>query len=165
MNKIDIQLLYEYNQWANNRILTASSVLTEELFTKDLSSSHCSIHETLTHILSAEWSWLMRWRGISSTGILNSSDFINIEVLKIKWEVVEKEQIDFIKGLTDESLMMVLSYVNAIGQEWKYTLGQMMQHVANHSSYHRGQVTTMLRQLKVAAVPLDFLVFIDMKLK
>jgi uncharacterized damage-inducible protein DinB len=55
------------------------------------------------------------------------------------------------------------SYINTKGEEWKYPLEQMMQHVVNHSSYHRGQVTTMLRQLGVEAVPTDFLVFIDVK--
>ena len=55
MNKKDIQLLYKYNRWANNEILQASSVLTDEQFTKDLASSLQSVQGTLTHILWAEW--------------------------------------------------------------------------------------------------------------
>lgn len=163
MNENDIQLLYEYNRWANARILAAASALTEEQFTKDLSSSHRSVCDTLVHILSGEWIWLMRWQGISPTSMLDPADFPSVHSLRTKWAEVESEQADFINRVTNDSLAMVIAYVNTMGEGWKYPLGQMMQHIVNHSSYHRGQVTTMLRQLGAEAVPLDFLVFIDMK--
>ena len=70
----------------------------------------------------------------------------------------------FIRQLTDGSLLEVITYVNAQGEGWKYPLWQMVLHLSNHSSYNRGQATTMLRQLGVEAVPLDCLVFIDEKL-
>lgn len=109
MNQQDIQLLYEYNRWANAQVLKASSTLTEEQFTEDLSSSHRSVRATLTHMLAVEWLWLMRWKG----------------------------------------------------EAWQYPLWQMMQHVVNHSSYHRGQVATLLRQLGAEPAPTDFLLFFD----
>jgi len=162
MSKKDIQILYEYNHWADDRILAAASALTEEQFIKDLSSSYCSMRDTLVHILSAEWIWLMRWKGISPKVMLNPVDFPNINVLKVKWAEVKKDQANFLNKVTDESLAKVITYVNTLGVEYNYSLGQMMQHVVNHSSYHRGQVTTMLRQLGAAAVPTDFLIFIDL---
>jgi uncharacterized damage-inducible protein DinB len=55
MNKQDVQLLYEYNRWANAQVLAASSRLTEEQFTRDLSSGHRSVRDTLAHILAADW--------------------------------------------------------------------------------------------------------------
>lgn len=163
MSKKDIQILYEYNHWADDRILAAASALTEEQFIKDLSSSYCSMRDTLVHILSAEWIWLMRWKGISPKVMLNPADFPNINVLKVKWAEVKKDQANFLNKVTDESLAKMITYVNTLGVEYNYSLGQMMQHVVNHSSYHRGQVTTMLRQLGAAAVPTDFLIFIDMQ--
>jgi uncharacterized damage-inducible protein DinB len=97
--------------------------------------------------------------------MFNAADFPNAAVLKTKWAEVENEQTDFVNSLTDESLERVIAYTNTNGEVWQYSLGMMMQHVVNHSSYHRGQVTTMLRQLGAEAVPLDFLVFIDEKSK
>jgi uncharacterized damage-inducible protein DinB len=165
MNKRDIQLLYEYNRWANARVLAVVSALDLEQFTRDLSGSFHSVRDTMTHILAGEWIWLRRWKGESPKTMFNAADFPNAAVLKTKWAEVENEQTDFVNSLTDESLERVIAYTNTNGEVWQYSLGMMMQHVVNHSSYHRGQVTTMLRQLGAEAVPLDFLVFIDEKSK
>jgi uncharacterized damage-inducible protein DinB len=163
VNQKDIQLLYEYNRWANARMLDVASELTAEQLTRDLSSSHYYVRDTLVHILSGECIWLMRWQGTSSKAIFNPADFPHVSMLRTKWAEVERGQTDFIHTVTEESLGTVIAYINTMGEEWRYPLGQMMQHVVNHSSYHRGQVTTMLRQLGVETVPTDFLVFIDIK--
>lgn len=163
MNKKDIQLLYEYNRWANARILDAVSALTNEQFTRNLPSSYCSVRDTLVHVLSAEWIYLMRWQGISPKAMFNFTDFPNIELLKAKWVEVESHQTRFLQTVTEESLGTVIAYINTKGEKWKYPLWQMMQHVVNHSTYHRGQVTTMLRLLGAETTATDFLVFIDTK--
>jgi uncharacterized damage-inducible protein DinB len=164
LDKKEIELLYEYNRWANDRILNAASKLTTDQFVKDLSNSHPSVRDTLTHILSAEWIWLMRWQGISPKTMLDSANFPTVSSLRTKWAAVEKDQMDFIRKVTDESLGKVIVYTNPKGEERKYLLQHMMQHVVNHSSYHRGQVVTMLRQLGVEAIDTDFIVFINMKM-
>ena len=165
MNQSDIQLLYEYNRWANARILDVVSRLSAEQFTADFSSSFRSVRDTVTHILSAEWIWLRRWKGASPTAMLHPADFPDLVALRAKWAEVEKEQMDFVEQLTDESLVSLLAYTNTKGERWEYPLGQMMQHVVNHSSYHRGQIISFLRQLGAEAVATDFLVFIDIKAK
>jgi uncharacterized damage-inducible protein DinB len=74
---------------------------------------------------------------------------------------VESEQQAFLKSLTDELLEKCVSYENLQGERWEYSLAHMMQHLVNHSSYHRGQVVTLLRQLGQTPPTTDFLVFID----
>jgi len=162
MNKKDTQFLYEYNRWANARMLDAASGLTTEQLTRDLSSSYHSVRDTLVHILSGEWIWLRRWQGTSPKAMLNPADFPSVGSLRAKWAEVERDQTAFIHQLTDEALETAITYTNTRGEHWTYPLGHMMQHLVNHSSYHRGQVTTLLRQLGAEAVPLDFLIFIDM---
>lgn len=161
MNTKDIQLLYEYNRWANARVLDAASVLTREQFTKDLGSSYRSVQDTLTHIISGEWIWLRRWKGTSPKAMFDPADFPNLDSLRTKWVEVEREQAEFVQGVTDESLKKVMAYVNTQGETWQYPLAYAMQHLVNHSSYHRGQVMAMLRQLGAEAIATDFLVFID----
>ena len=68
---------------------------------------------------------------------------------------------DFVAGVIDESLASVIGYTNTKGEEWKYPLWQMMQHVVNHSSYHRGQAATFMRQLGAEPAPTDFLILFD----
>jgi uncharacterized damage-inducible protein DinB len=163
MNKQDIEYLYEYNRWANARVLDAVSKLTPEQFARDLQSSHRSVRDTLAHILAAEWIWLERWKGVSPGALLTPADFPTVESLRTRWAVVKGDYAEFINGATDESLATVIAYTNTSGEEWAYPLGQMLQHVMNHSSYHRGQVATMLRQLGAEANPVDLLVFMDVK--
>jgi uncharacterized damage-inducible protein DinB len=90
MNKRDIQLWYEYNRWANAEVLAAATTLTAEQFKRDLSSSYGSVRDTLVNILSAEWSWLMCWHGISPLGGFEASEFPDIETLKAKWTEPDK---------------------------------------------------------------------------
>jgi uncharacterized damage-inducible protein DinB len=161
MNPKDFQTLYQYNRWANGRVLEAVSKLTAEQFTRDLSNSFGSVRNTLTHIMGAEWVWLRRWKGTSPKSFHDPAEFPNIQTLRAKWVEIEREQIEYINSLTDESLATMITYVNFKGESWTYTLWQMLQHLVNHSTYHRGQVTTMLRQLGAAPAATDFLLFFD----
>lgn len=161
MNRHDVQYLYEYNKWANARVLDAVSKLTPEQFTRDLQSSHGSVRDTVAHILAAEWIWLERWKGVSPPALLDPSDFPTVDAVRTRLTSVESECAQFIDGLTDQSLGVLITYTNTRGEQWTYPLGQMLQHVANHSSYHRGQVVTMLRQLGAGVVPVDLLVYMD----
>ena len=163
MNKQDVGYLHDYNRWANRRLIETVSKLTPEQFTRDLRNSHCSVRDTLAHILAAEWIWLERWKGVSPRSLLNPSDFGTVDSLKTRWAEVEKDYSEFTSRLSDELLTKVISYRNTKGEEWAYPLGQMIQHVMNHSTYHRGQVTTLLRQLGAAVLPLDLLVFMDLR--
>lgn len=161
MNKNDIVHLYNYNRWANARTFDAAAKLTPEQFTEDMHSSHRSVRDTLAHILAAEWIWLERWNGTSPNGLLDPADFPTLESIRIRLNEVEEGCRGFVDGLTDQSLETVVAYTNTKGEVWKYPLGHMLQHVANHSSYHRGQVTTMLRQLGAEAVSVDLLYYED----
>lgn len=161
MTKNDIAYLYKYNRWANGRTFDAASKLTPEQFTKNLGSSHASVRDTLAHILAAEWIWLERWNGTSPKSLFEPTDFPTIGSIKTRLDEVEDGIDRLTSGLTEESLDNVVAYINTKGEEWKYTLGHMMLHLANHSTYHRGQVTTMLRQLGADVIPVDLLYFED----
>src|SRR5712664_3422972 len=62
MNKDDIQLMYEYDRWANDRVLRAAAALSEEQFTRDLGGSFRSLRDVLVHIIGGEWGWLTYWK-------------------------------------------------------------------------------------------------------
>lgn len=156
-----IQELYRYNRWANDRMFEAVSSLTQAEFTKNLASSHPSVRDTLTHIVWAEWIWLQRWKGTSPQAVFKGKDFPHVGTLRARWLDVEIEQRAFIETMTTEGLLGLVQYVDLQGQTWRYLLWRQMYHVVNHSSYHRGQVTTMLRQLAARPTPTDFLVFHD----
>lgn len=158
-----MQTLYEYNRWANARILDAAAKLTAEQFARDLRSSHRSIKDTLVHLMSGEWIWLMWWQGKSPKAMLAPAEFPTQDALRARWAAIEREQAEFVGNVTDESLHQEIRFVDTQGGSYSYLLWLMMQHVVNHSTYHRGQVVTMLRQLGGEPPDTDFLMFYDMK--
>jgi uncharacterized damage-inducible protein DinB len=167
MNKDDIQLLYEYDRWANNRVLQAASALSAEQFTRDLGGSFCSVRDTLVHIVSGEWGWLEYWKSTSYSpafltdlrnrrdALFNPDMFPNIAAVRSRWEEVRKEQTEFVNRLTNEALGKMLPIRGT-----QVKLVHLMQHLANHSTYHRGQVTLMTRQLGAEPLATDFHVFL-----
>ena len=176
MTKDDIQLLFEYDRWANNRVLQAASALSTEQVTRDLGGSFHSVRDTLLHIISGEWGWLTFWREPSpdSAFVKNLWDrmdalfqaraFPDVAAVKAKWTEVEQEQIAFVNGLTDEALQRMLpmgsssrSFRSRVTQ---LSLAHLMQHLANHSTYHRGQVASMMRQLGAKPLATDFHLFL-----
>lgn len=161
----DIQLLYEHDWWANEQMLDAVGALNHEQFTKNMATSHVSVHGTLVHTLAAEWIWLARCKGHSPARLFDPAEFPTLESVREKWDEVKRDQKSFIEGLSEADLDSIIAYTNTKGEQWQYPLGQIMQHVTNHSSYHRGQVTTMLRQFGAKAVMTDFLAYIDEKNK
>ncbi len=161
MDLATIGALYRYNSWANERVLDAASLVPEADFTRDLKSSHGSMRDTLAHIVWAEWIWLRRWKGDSPTLVFPPSDFPNASSLRDRFRVVDGERSTFLRELPAERLAQTMEYTNLKGEVWRYPLWQQLHHVANHSTYHRGQVTTMLRQVGADAVATDLLVYYD----
>jgi uncharacterized damage-inducible protein DinB len=157
----EVSRLFAYNRWANGRTLEPVSELTVEEFNRKLGGSFPSVRETLAHIYAAEWIWLERWNGRSPRGLSSEQEVPTLEALKEKWSLVEEECRDLVGGLTKARMAEIVSYVNVKGESWSYPLGEMLTHLVNHSTYHRGQVATMLRQLGKKPLSTDYLVFLD----
>src|ERR1051325_9014502 len=163
MNTRDLQLQYDYHRWANARTLEAVSKLSAEQFLRTLVNRYASVRDTLTHMLWAEWIWLGRWQGDSPQEVFDPADFPTLDRLKERWAEVEGQQSAFVEAVSDEALRKKMAYVNLRGETWEYELWQMMMQVVSHSTYHRGQVTTLLRQLGAEPLMTDFLYYFDLR--
>ena len=161
MDMETIGALYRYNSWANEQVLDAASRVTEADFIRKLESSYGSIRDTLTHIVWGKWLWLQRWKGLSPTLVFSPVDFPNAESLRERLDTVVAERAAFLRDLSAERLLQPVEYRNTKGEVWRYPLWQQLYHVVNHSTYHRGQVATMLRQLGATPAATDFLVYYD----
>ncbi|HSY57950.1 MAG TPA: DinB family protein [Terriglobales bacterium] len=167
MTKDDIQLLYEFDRWANSRVLQAASTLKPEEFTRDLGGSFPSVRDTLVHIVGCEWTWLRCWKEPSPSSVFvtdswtrhndlfNPKAFPDFTAVQSKWAEVEREQIEFVNRVTDESLRRMIPV-----RKSQISLAHLMQHLANHSTYHRGQVASMMRQLAAEPLATDFAMFV-----
>ncbi|HEY7288320.1 MAG TPA: DinB family protein [Vicinamibacterales bacterium] len=160
MTPADLQTMLDYHYWARDHMLDAIGALTSEQYNKDLGSSFKSIRETAVHIYAAEWAWHSRWRGTSPTGLLSSDAFPDVAALRHAWTALEANLRDFTSSLGDSRIDTVIDYKLLSGAAGSSPFWQMLQHVVNHASYHRGQVTTMLRQLGAApAKSMDMIAF------
>ncbi|PYX97910.1 MAG: damage-inducible protein DinB [Acidobacteria bacterium] len=153
--------LYAYNTWANDRAFDAAEPLHADLLKRDLGNSFGSLHDTFTHIVGAEWIWLERWFGRWPPALLQPSEFSDRKALRSKLNQVRLDREKWISTLPEKTLGADMRYRNLRGEFYSYPLWQQLAHVVNHSTYHRGQVTTMLRQLGAAAVSTDLLLYYD----
>jgi uncharacterized damage-inducible protein DinB len=154
------RLLLAYNAWANRRLLGAAGALPGSLSERDLGTSHGSVSGTLRHIAWGEWLWLGRWQGAVPGGS-DPRDAGSLTALGRRWAEIEREQIGYVSGARTEDLERSITYENPPGTPWTYPLKEMVRHVVNHSTYHRGQVTALLRQLGHPPDPTDYLVYFD----
>jgi uncharacterized damage-inducible protein DinB len=160
VNLQDLTTMLEYHYWARDRLLDALEPLSAEQYTRDLGSSFKSIRDTATHLYAAEWAWYERWQGRSPTALIPSDRFADLAALRAAWTDNERRLRAYIDGLDDTGLTRVIEYKLLSGTAGSSQLGQMVQHIVNHASYHRGQITTMLRQIGMPPPkPLDMIAF------
>ena len=154
----------KFNCWANLRLIDAAGDLNTQQFIKNMTSSFSSIQETFVHILWAEELWLERWQGRSFIPKLNPEDYPTIDSIKKKLESIHQDQFRYLKTLNSGEVDHKASYMNFMDEKWEYSLRQMIQHMIFHSTYHRGQLTTLLRQLGLKPPTTDYLIFVKSKL-
>ncbi|MGC9972550.1 MAG: DinB family protein [Bryobacteraceae bacterium] len=154
--------LLEHNHWARDRQLQVCAKLTPEEFLAPLGASFSSIRGTLAHLVGVEWIWLERWKGRSPQALPAAAEFPTLAAITERWSAVERDLREYVAGLTEDALALPLTITNTRGQEWTYPLWQMFLHLMNHQSYHRGQVTLLLRRLGAHPPAVDFLVGRDM---
>jgi uncharacterized damage-inducible protein DinB len=119
------------------------------------------------HIIGGEWGWLTYWKTSSHSAafladlwdqhdaLFHPDAFPSLSTVRLKWEQVEKEQTEFVSSVTEEALRKMLPI-----RATQLSLPHLMQHLANHSTYHRGQVALMMRQLHAEPLATDFHVFL-----
>ena len=156
----DIADLFAYNRWANRRVLEAVEGLSGDDYARPLGGSFATLRDTLTHIHGAEWVWLERYHGRSPRALPETGE-TTLEGLREKWSLLAAEHRTFVNGLTAADLSRLISYESFQGDPFRKPLGELLVHVANHSTYHRGQVATLLRQLGSTPRATEYLIFLD----
>src|SRR5688572_15907342 len=150
MNLQDVRNLIAFHYWARNRMLEAVEALSAEQFTQELGGSFGSVRNTVVHTLSAECIWLSRWKGENPGRMLTAENFPDLATVRKAWMDQEESLRSFFAPLDDAGIQQVIRYKTLAGVDSASPLWQMLQHVVNHATYHRGQVTNFLRQLGAA---------------
>jgi uncharacterized damage-inducible protein DinB len=155
----DLQILYDYGYWANERFFDVLSQLTDEQFIQPVAGSYGSLRNTLVHMLSAEWGWLERCGGAARGPVLIASDYPTLDSVQRRWQEIEEHLRRFLANLRDEDLERSVEFSFGNGPKQVRRLGELMHHAAVHGVHHRGQIALLLRCLGHAPGNVDILLY------
>jgi uncharacterized damage-inducible protein DinB len=159
MSPSEIRNMYRYNGWANQRVLASLRSIDQERFVRHLKTSHGSIRGTVAHLASAECIWLQRWTGKPGNQMLPESDFETIEIASQRLTEFDNDLVDYVNSLSEEDLRSTKSYVTTQGKPYSNVVQDMLVHLINHSTYHRGQIAALLRQVDAVPQSTDFILY------
>ena len=149
-----------YNIWANQKLLDLILALPEEKQKQDLPSSFKSLYTTIFHMWDAESIWWQRMK--LHERIIRPSDNANSSMKDVAHGLLQQNQQwqEWVNTSTEPILDHVFQYYNQKKESFKQPIFQMLLHVFNHGTYHRGQLVNMLRQLGSEKIPeTDFIVW------
>jgi uncharacterized damage-inducible protein DinB len=139
--------LSEYNIWANDRVCSWMDKISDEQWNRIVISSFDSIYQTILHIAASEKIWLERLeKSMVSEMLTKTFNGSKWELIKT-WKEISQNFKTFIQNMPEDLLSQNLYYRNTRGEEFNQPYYQLLAHVFNHTTYHRGQVVSMLRQV------------------
>jgi len=147
MNLAYLQTLLDYHYWARDVLLDAVTELPHEQFIKPAESSFRSVRDTVAHIYAADWIWYTRWIGQAPTSLIAYDQFPDATSIRKAWKDLESNVRQLVDNLGEDGINRAFDYRLLSGAPDTAPFWQMLVHVVNHGSYHRGQVTTLMRQL------------------
>ncbi len=149
-----------YNVWANNKLFERMFALAEEQIHKEIPSSFPSLYKTVLHSLDAESIW---WQRIKLTEYVEvpsknfTGNFAELVKLSQQQSLKWKEWVD---AANENQLRHVFAYQNSKKEQFKQPVHEVLLHMFNHGTYHRGQIVTMFHQLGIDKIPgTDFILY------
>ena len=148
-----IQKHLQYNAWANQKTVEILKGVDDVALDTELKSSFPTIRKTLMHVWDAQQIWLLRLEGQPTTK-WPSQDFTGDTAELYRRYLEDSKAIaDFIAAKDRAFLDSHISYKNMKGLEFTSNVEDILFHVVNHGTFHRGQIITMLRELGFTSFP------------
>lgn len=139
--------LYNYNYWSNKRVLEAI---------QKQNVNDTKILQLMGHVLAAQYLWLHRIKGLPAPDVKLWGEY-SIDRLREMAEDVGKQWIEFVEST--DNFDRELTYRNYTNDPYTNNVENIMIHLVNHSSYHRGQVAMLLRQKGFEPINTDFITY------
>ncbi len=143
----DYESLYAYNRWANERTVAACRGLTKDEYERVVGGGWPSVRDTLVHIASATKAWHQRFLGESPSRLLTGVDVPQLDAAARLLEEADAALSRFVQETPADRRSEILAFVNLQGVVRKVPYWAVFRHAINHASYHRGQISTMIRAM------------------
>lgn len=144
----------DYTAWASKRLVEAASQLTPDELNHDFKSADRSVLGTLVHVFGADRIWLVRLQNTPQHFTTEADR--SITVLQNDWPALYERWRKLVAGVTEEQAQAAVSYTDLKGNRWTQPIWQVILHVVNHGTHHRGQVSGFIRALGHVPPPLDY---------
>ena len=151
--------LHAFNRWAWERVYASVAELDGAAYHARRLLFEGSIHGTLVHGMTAEYIWLSRIKGVSPSSMLDPRDYGDFTAVRTAWQPLADEWGALMSEISDEDCPRVVDYRNTRGGDFSLALVDILQHVVNHATEHRSQLTPILYDLGVPTQPLDYMLY------
>lgn len=162
MNLQDILTLYDYNDWANRRILDTAAKVTPEQYAAPNSSSWGSLRGTLIHTLDTEYGWRLRLQGYGPQPDLTDADLPTLKTLEARWDEEQAAWQAYLSNLSDAALQGTIRY-EIPGGVRERVIWHCLFHLVNHGMQHRSEAAAMLTDYGHSPGDLDFTLYLNEK--
>lgn len=146
----------EFLRWGDQQSLRAARTVADEQYYKDLGISAGSLHKMLVHCMGVQWIWLCRFRGESPCKLPEADEFPTRMSVEQRWPLVHAALIDFVGRTTPQQLGNPVTYHDTKGGTHTLPLRDMILHLIDHGSYHRGQINTLIKRAGGTPAPVTF---------
>ena len=160
MKRQEIDLLFRYNDWANDRILDAAEKTSSQQLSAENDFGWGSLRGALVHLMDAEYAWRILLKDGEDVEWLQPEDFADVAAIRARWE---KERIafwEYLSSLSDDHLAGIISYEAEDGMRYR-VLWHCLAHVVNHGTQHRSECAALLTGFGYSPGNLDFAVFLS----
>jgi len=154
-----LQQYAAYNLWANKKIIETANLLSEEQINTEIVSSFPSVYKTFLHLMEVEYVW---WERLKLTEHDTPSGWFTGDFTELSKRLLElsRQWQEWIESAKEVNITHVFAYQNSKKEHFKQPVYEMLLHLFNHQTLHRGQLITMFRQLGLDKIPpTDFIVF------
>ena len=146
-----------YTAWASRRLMDVVARLSPEELNRDFQTADHSVLGTLVHVFAGDRIWLARVKGEAVKPFVTEADY-SLAVLETDWPRLQENWRQWALTMTDQSAQASVAYQSQ-GVAFSRPLWQLILHVVNHGTHHRGQVAGFLRTMGQAPPPLDLTVY------
>lgn len=153
-----LRLHLDYSAWATQRLLEAAAKLSAEELTRDFQTADKCVLDTLAHIYAADRIWLSRVRAEPRATFIDPEDR-DLTVLQNEWPALQERWKLWLRDFSEGDETREISYKDMKGNPYTQPVWQILLHLVNHGTHHRGQVSGFLRAMGKTPPALDLIAY------
>jgi uncharacterized damage-inducible protein DinB len=153
-----LRLQLDYSAWATQRLMDAAAKLSEEELTRDFKTADKTVLDTLVHIYAADRIWLARVTAEPRATFVDPADR-DLTLLQTEWPALHQRWKLWLRDFKDHDALRVIFYKDTKGRDYSQPVWQILLHLVNHGTHHRGQVSGFLRAMGQTPPPLDLIAY------